>query len=281
VATIIDGKQISKDIRAELTARVDEMKGRGILPGLAVILVGEDPGSQSYVKSKERASKEIGIYSEVHRIPAETTQAELLGMVHRFNEDPKIHGILVQLPLPDHIDEQTVIHAISPEKDVDGFHPVSVGNLLIGERCFIPCTPQGIIELLKRTGVELKGKEAVIVGRSNIVGKPVSMLLLQNHCTVTMCHTRTRDLTYHTRRAEILVVAAGRPRVITGDMIGEGAVVIDVGVNRVDGKLCGDVDYESAVDKVAAITPVPGGVGPMTVTMLMKNTLQAAEDLSK
>lgn len=276
-ARIIDGKAIAESIRGEIVEKVKALKEeRGITPGLAVILVGEDPASKTYVRNKEKACGQVGIYSEVHRLPESTSQEEVLALIKDLNRRPEIDGILVQLPLPKHIDSKACLEEISPDKDVDGFHPVNVGRLMVGEKCFIPCTPHGIIVLLERTGVDLVGKEAVVVGRSNIVGKPVAMLLMQRHATVTICHTRTKDLPFHTKRAEVLVVAAGKPRVITGDMIKEGAVVIDVGVNAVDGKLVGDVDFDSAVQRAAAITPVPGGVGPMTITMLMLNTVEAA-----
>jgi methylenetetrahydrofolate dehydrogenase (NADP+)/methenyltetrahydrofolate cyclohydrolase len=278
-AKVISGKEVSASLRQELAERVAELKARhGLVPGLGVILVGDDPASHSYVRGKEKAADQVGIYSEVLRVPASTTEAEVLKMVQDFNENPKIHGILVQLPLPDHIDENKVIFAIDPEKDVDGFHPVNIGRLHIGEEGFIPCTPNGIMELLDRTGVELKGKNATVVGRSNIVGKPVAMLLLSRHATVTICHSRTTDLAGECRRADVLVAAVGRPRMITADMIKPGAVVIDVGVNRIEGgKLVGDVDFDGALEVASAITPVPGGVGPMTITMLMKNTVLAAE----
>ncbi|MCR4397437.1 MAG: bifunctional methylenetetrahydrofolate dehydrogenase/methenyltetrahydrofolate cyclohydrolase FolD [Firmicutes bacterium] len=276
-ATIIDGKAIAAEIRRETAAQVAEMKAaKGIIPGLAVILVGEDPASKRYVRNKERACQEVGIYSEVYRLPESTSQEEVMERISVLNRRPEIHGILLQLPLPDHIDEKACLVAIDPAKDVDGFHPVNVGKMVIGDKCLLPCTPHGIIVLLERSGIEIKGKSAVVVGRSNIVGKPVSMLLLHRHATVTMCHSRTRDLGAVTREAEILVVAVGKPKVVTGDMIREGAVVIDVGVNEVEGKLVGDVDFESAVEKASAITPVPGGVGPMTITMLLKNTVEAA-----
>ncbi len=275
---LIDGKAIAKEIRQELKLEVEELKkDKGIIPGLAVILVGDDPASQSYVRGKERAAGDVGIYSELHRMPADTDQKELINKVQELNNDPKIHGILCQLPLPGHLDESDVINTIRPEKDVDGFHPISVGNMHIGEECFLPCTPAGIIELLDRTGVEISGKDAVVVGRSNIVGKPVSMLLLGRHATVTICHSRTRDLAAKTAAADILVAAVGRPKMITADMVKDGAVVIDVGVNRVDKKLVGDVDFDAVKEKVSAITPVPGGVGPMTITMLLKNTIEAAK----
>ena len=275
---LIDGKAIAKEIRQELKLEVEELKkDKGIIPGLAVILVGDDPASQSYVRGKERAAGDVGIYSELHRMPEDTDQKELIDKVQELNNDPKIHGILCQLPLPGHLDESDVINTIRPEKDVDGFHPISVGNMHIGEECFLPCTPAGIIELLDRTGVDISGKDAVVVGRSNIVGKPVSMLLLGRHATVTICHSRTRDLAAKTAAADILVAAVGRPKMITADMVKDGAVVIDVGVNRVDKKLVGDVDFDAVKDKVSAITPVPGGVGPMTITMLLKNTIEAAK----
>jgi len=272
---LIDGKAIAKEIRQELKLEVEELKkDKGIIPGLAVILVGDDPASQSYVRGKERAAGDVGIYSELHRMPADTDQKELINKVQELNNDPKIHGILCQLPLPGHLDESDVINTIRPE---NGFHPISVGNMHIGEECFLPCTPAGIIELLDRTGVEISGKDAVVVGRSNIVGKPVSMLLLGRHATVTICHSRTRDLAAKTAAADILVAAVGRPKMITADMVKDGAVVIDVGVNRVDKKLVGDVDFDAVKEKVSAITPVPGGVGPMTITMLLKNTIEAAK----
>jgi methylenetetrahydrofolate dehydrogenase (NADP+)/methenyltetrahydrofolate cyclohydrolase len=278
-ATIIDGKQVSAAMREELAAKTAELKARhGLVPGIGVILVGEDPASQSYVKSKEKTADQLGFCSKTIRVPAETTEAEVLRLVDDFNRDPKIHGILVQLPLPSHINENAVIYAIDPKKDVDGFHPVNIGKLHMGEDCFIPCTPHGVLELLDRTGVELKGKNVTVVGRSNIVGKPVSMLLLSRHATVTICHSRTKDLAAECRRADVLVAAVGKAKMITADMIKPGAVVIDVGVNRTEeGKLVGDVDFEAAVNVASAITPVPGGVGPMTIAMLMKNTLLAAE----
>jgi methylenetetrahydrofolate dehydrogenase (NADP+)/methenyltetrahydrofolate cyclohydrolase len=251
------------------------------------VLVGEDPASQSYVTAKEKACAEIGIYSDDNRLPAETSEEELLALISKLNADPKIHGILVQLPLPKHIDESRVIMAISPEKDVDGFHPVSVGKMVIGEKTFLPCTPHGVLQLLLRSGVKLDGAEVVVVGRSNIVGKPLANLLLQKspygNATVTVCHTRTKDLAAHTLRADIVIAAAGRPKTITADMIRPGAVVIDVGVNRVADatakkgyRLVGDVDYLPVKEKASLITPVPGGVGPMTITMLLANTVQSA-----
>jgi methylenetetrahydrofolate dehydrogenase (NADP+)/methenyltetrahydrofolate cyclohydrolase len=276
---IIDGKKIAQEIRSEVKREVEELRKKGVNPGLAVVLVGENPASQVYVRQKEKASEEVGIVSYKYELPEETTEEKLLSVVTELNADKKVHGILVQLPLPEHLDEKKVIEAISPVKDVDGFHPVNMGRLFTGEPAFVPCTPQGVIELIERSGFEIKGQKAVIVGRSNIVGKPVAMLLLMRHATITMCHTRTRDLAGETKQADILVVAAGRPRVITDEMVKEGAIVIDVGINRVEGKLVGDVDFETVSRKAKAITPVPGGVGPMTVAMLMKNTLEAAKRL--
>ncbi|AKX94301.1 bifunctional methylenetetrahydrofolate dehydrogenase/methenyltetrahydrofolate cyclohydrolase FolD [Neomoorella thermoacetica] len=276
-AQILDGKKIAAEVRAEVKEEVSRLKAEGINPGLAVVLVGEDPASQVYVRNKHRACEEVGIYSEVHRLPAATSQAELLKLIDQLNKDPKIHGILVQLPLPDHIDEKKVIDAIALEKDVDGFSPANVGNLVIGDKCFYPCTPHGCMVLLEKAGIDPKGKKAVVVGRSNIVGKPVAMMLLARHATVTICHSRTRDLAAECRQADILIAAVGKPELITGDMIKEGAVVIDVGINRVgEKKLVGDVHFESAAQKAGWITPVPGGVGPMTIAMLLKNTVEAA-----
>lgn len=278
-AKIIDGKVISEEIKQEVAEEVKKLQAeKGITPGLAVILVGEDPASQSYVKSKEKTSVKLGMHSEVYRLPESTSQTELLGLIDRLNGDPKIHGLLVQLPLPKHIDEGAVVLAIRPEKDVDGFHPINVGNLHTGERALIPCTPHGVIVLLDKMGLEIKGKHAVVVGRSNIVGKPAAMLLLSRNATVTICHSRTPDLAAFTRQADILVAAVGKPEMIRGDMVKPGAVVIDVGVNRVDGKLVGDVDFAGASEVASYITPVPGGVGPMTIAMLMKNTLEAAKN---
>lgn len=287
-AKIISGTEISKAIREELKAEVDELREKhGVVPGLVTILVGSDPASQVYVGQKEKTSKNLGIYSERYDLPADSSEADVLALVEKCNKNPKINGILVQLPLPKHINESKILYAIDPDKDVDGFHPVNVGKMLIGEPCYLPCTPHGILELLERSGVKTSGAEAVVLGRSNIVGKPIANLLLQKraagNATVTLCHTRTKDVAFHTRRADILVVATGVPKTVTGDMVKEGVVVIDVGVNRIgetkDGKaiLAGDVDFESVKEKAAAITPVPGGVGPMTITMLMKNTVQAAK----
>jgi len=275
-AQIIDGKAISESIHQELTEEVARLKTEGITPGLAVIIVGEDPASQIYVSQKEKSCARVGIYSEKYALPADVSQDELLSLIKKLNDDSKIHGILVQLPLPKHINEKIVLSAIKPSKDVDGFHPENVGKLMVGEDTFFPGTPQGIMVLLEKIGLDLAGKEAVVVGRSNIVGKPVSLMLLQKNATVTMCHSKTADLGSHTRRADVLVVAVGQPRLIKADMVKDGAVVIDVGVNRVEGKLVGDVDFEKVKEKAMAITPVPGGVGPMTIAMLLKNTVKAA-----
>ncbi|MCL5292595.1 MAG: bifunctional methylenetetrahydrofolate dehydrogenase/methenyltetrahydrofolate cyclohydrolase FolD [Actinobacteria bacterium] len=281
-AAIIDGKRISSEVKEELASEVAALKEREIVPGLAVVLVGENPASKVYVANKEKACAELGINSVKHELPAPTLEDELLSLVERLNASPDIDGVLVQLPLPDHIDEKRVLEAIDPDKDVDGFHPINVGRLVVGERGFRPATPSGIIELLNRSGVELKGKEAVVVGRSNIVGKPVALMLLEKHATVTVCHSRTRDLAEVCRRAEVLVVAIGKARMITADMIRPGAVVIDVGVNRLEnGKLAGDVDFDGAMGIASAITPVPGGVGPMTIAMLMVNTVEAAKRREK
>ncbi|WP_046226754.1 bifunctional methylenetetrahydrofolate dehydrogenase/methenyltetrahydrofolate cyclohydrolase FolD [Paenibacillus dauci] len=276
-ATIISGKQISEEIRQDIKQEVDKMKAEGFQPGLAVVLVGDDPASHVYVRNKEKACHDLGYYSEVHRLSAETSQEELLEMVHKLNNQDNIHGILVQLPLPKQIEEKAIINAISPEKDVDGFHPINVGNLVIGDDSLLPCTPAGVIEMIKRTGIEMSGKHAVVIGRSNIVGKPVSLLLQRENATVTMCHSRTTNMKEIARQADILVVAIGRANFVDASYIKPGAVVIDVGMNRLDtGKLAGDVDFESAKEVSGPITPVPGGVGPMTITMLMKNTLVAA-----
>ena len=274
-ASIIDGKAISEQLRDKLREEVAALSERGAKPCLAVIIVGEDPASKVYVRNKERACKQLGMDSILLRLPESTTQEELLGEVRRLNADRAENGVLVQLPLPAHLDEQAVLREISPEKDVDGFHALNAGRLMQGERCTVACTPAGCLDLIRSTGVQIEGAEAVVVGRSNIVGKPMAMLLLQNNATVTICHSRTRNLAEVTRRADILVAAVGRPRMITGDMIKPGAVVIDVGINRVDGKLVGDVDFESAQEVAGWITPVPGGVGPMTITGLMRNTIAA------
>ncbi|MGM0413924.1 MAG: bifunctional methylenetetrahydrofolate dehydrogenase/methenyltetrahydrofolate cyclohydrolase FolD [Bacillota bacterium] len=277
---VIDGKQIAKNIREELKSQINDQKEEGRVPGLAVVLVGDNPASETYVGMKEKAAEEIGIHSELHDVDSSISQEELLDLVDQLNNDDKIDGILVQLPLPDHIDELAVIEAIDPGKDVDGFHPINTGRLFSGQKDllrFDPCTPLGIIKLIERKGIDIEGKNAVIVGRSNIVGKPVAHLLLERNATITICHSRTKDLKAETLDADILVAAVGRPNFITGDMVKEGACVIDVGINRIDGELVGDVEYDSAYERAGAITPVPGGVGPMTIAMLMKNTVKARE----
>lgn len=279
-AKIINGKEIASTVRKNIKEQVDRLKETGLTPGLAVILVGTDPASQVYVGSKEKACIEVGFHSEVYRLPEETTQEELLALIQKLNTDEKIHGILVQLPLPKHLDEKVVINAISPRKDVDGFHPLNAGALFVGEKGLVPCTPKGCIHLIKETGFDLKGKKAVVVGRSNIVGKPVAMLLLNENATVTICHSRTQNLKEELLQADVVVAAVGKPNFITGDMIKEGSVVIDVGINRLEnGKLVGDVDFDSAKEKAGWITPVPGGVGPMTIAMLLQNTLEAAQNI--
>ena len=287
-ATIIDGKKLAAETRAEIAAGVAALKAeRGVTPGLAVILVGENPASVSYVTAKEKAAREAGMYSREIRLPADVSEDEVLAQVRALGADPAIHGILVQLPLPKGISEKKVIDAIAPEKDVDGFTPVNVGKMLIGDECFLPCTPHGIIKLIETAGMDVSGKHAVVIGRSNIVGKPVAALLARKgahaNATVTLCHTGTPDVAAYTRTADVVVVAAGRPNTLTGDMLKPGAVVIDVGVNRVPDatkpkgyRLCGDADFESCAAVASAITPVPGGVGPMTITMLLWNTLEAA-----
>ncbi len=291
-AQIIDGKQVAADMREELKAKVAELKEQGIVPGLAVVLVGEDPASKSYVTAKERACEETGIFSDDNRLHAETSQEELMAMVDKLNKDPKINGILVQLPLPKHLNESEVLLAIDPNKDVDGFHPVNVGKMVVGEEAFLSCTPHGIIQLLLRNNVKIEGAEVVVVGRSNIVGKPVANMLIQKNdkgnATVTVCHTRTKNLAEHCLRADIIIAAAGRPNTVTADMVKDGAVVIDVGVNRVEDaskkrgyRLVGDVDFEAVKEKASLITPVPGGVGPMTITMLLYNTVESAERAAK
>lgn len=278
----IDGKAIGQEIRNELKEEVASLVAQGVQPGLAVILVGENSASETYVRNKEKSSKEAGMKSVLTKLPDTVSEEELLAEVEKLNQDDTIDGILVQLPLPKHIDENKVIRAISPEKDVDGFHPMNVGKMLIGQETFLPCTPYGIMQLLERSNVEIAGKHAVIIGRSNIVGKPMGQLLLQKDATVTYCHSRTEDLKKFTLQADILIVAIGIAKFITGNYIKEGAVVIDVGMNRDEnGKLCGDVDYESAEKQASAITPVPGGVGPMTITMLLKNTVESAENKLK
>ncbi len=291
-AQIISGTEVAKEIREELKVEVAGLlEKHGVVPGLVTILVGENPASQSYVAAKNKTAHALGIHSEQVTLAAETTEVDLLALVDKYNQDPNIHGILVQLPLPKHINEANVLYAIDPEKDVDGFHPVNVGKMVLGEQCFLPCTPHGILELLVRSGVQTSGAEVVIIGRSNIVGKPIANLMLQKrsggNATVTLCHTRTKDMAAHCRRADILIAAVGVPKMVTADMVKDGVAIIDVGVNRIGmteaGKaiLAGDVDFESVKEKASCITPVPGGVGPMTITMLMKNTVQAAKMAAK
>ena len=278
MATIIDGKAIAAKIRGELAAEVKELEATGVKPGLAVVLVGEDPASKVYVSMKEKACHEVGIFSDEYKLHAETSEADLFALIDRLNNDSRIHGILVQLPLPKQINTEKVLEAISPAKDVDGFHPYNVGRLVVGKPLFQPCTPYGVMVMLKETGVDLAGKEVVVVGRSNIVGKPVAIMCLQQHATVTLCHSRTRDLAAKVGMADVLIAAVGQPEMIKGEWVKEGAVVIDVGVNRVgDKKLVGDVEYAAAAERASAITPVPGGVGPMTITMLLYNTVQSAK----
>ena len=279
MAQIISGKEVSAKVRAELKKETEALiEATGIYPGLAVILVGNDPASQVYVRNKQLACEELGFHPFEYKMGENTTQEQLLDLINVLNKDPKVHGILVQLPLPDHLDEQSVLYAIAPEKDVDAFHPMNVGKIMIGSYDVLPCTPAGVMELLDASGVEISGKNCVVIGRSNIVGKPMAMLLLQRSGTVTICHSKTKNLAEVCAEADILVVAIGKPKFVTADMVKEGAVVIDVGINRDENnKLCGDVDYESVAPKASLITPVPGGVGPMTITMLMKNTLRAAK----
>lgn len=278
MAQIISGKVVSTAVKGRIAAETAELAKKGIVPGLAVVIVGEDPASQVYVRNKEKACAEVGFYSEKHALPTETTQEELLALIHRLNNDRQIHGILVQLPLPKHLDAQPVIEAIAPEKDVDAFHPVNVGGLVTGTARFLPCTPAGIMEMLHSEQIPVEGKECVVIGRSNIVGKPMALLLLRENGTVTICHSRTTNLKEVCRRADILVAAVGRARFVTADMVKPGATVIDVGMNRDEnGKLCGDVDFDAVAEVAGYITPVPGGVGPMTIAMLMQNTLDAAK----
>lgn len=275
---IIDGKVISSKVKENIANEVAALKAKGIKPGLVVIKVGDDPASAVYVRNKKRACEDLGIYSEEYALPTETSEQDLLNLINELNTRTDIDGILCQLPLPKHLNEKAVINAISPEKDVDCFHPENVGKVLIGEDGFKPCTPAGVIEMLKQSGIEIAGKNCVVLGRSNIVGKPMALLLLQENGTVTVCHSKTKNLKQITQSADILVAAIGKPKFVTEDMVKEGAVVIDVGINRDEnGKLCGDVDFESVVKKAAAISPVPGGVGLMTVTMLMQNTLNSAK----
>lgn len=279
MAHIIDGKVISASARASIAERAAAFKAEtGVKPGLAVVIVGSDPASQVYVRNKKKGCSEVGFYSEVHEMPEETTMDELLAKIEELKNNEKIHGILVQLPLPEHLDEKIVIDAIPPEKDVDAFHPVNTGKIMIGDYSFLPCTPAGVMKMLEYENISVEGRECVVVGRSNIVGKPMAMLLLHANGTVTVCHSRTKNLAEVTRRADILVVAVGKANFITADMVKEGAVVIDVGINRnAEGKLCGDVDFAAVSEKASAITPVPGGVGVMTITMLLENTLTAAK----
>ena len=275
---IIDGKAIAADIRKEIAADVVALKEQGVTPGLAVVLVGDDPASRVYVSMKEKACEQAGIFSDEHKLPAETTEAQLLALIEALNDDRRIDGILVQLPLPGHIDENKVLESISPAKDADGFHPYNVGRLVTGNPLFQPCTPYGVMKMLEHIGVDLTGKEVVVVGRSNIVGKPVALMCLAQHATVTLCHSRTKDLPAKVAQADVLIAAVGRPEMIKGAWIKEGAVVIDVGVNRVgEKKLVGDVEFEAAKQRASAITPVPGGVGPMTITMLLYNTVEGAK----
>ena len=273
----MDGKMVSAKVRGSILEEVNKLKEQGVRPGLAVIIVGEDPASQVYVRNKERACEECGFYSEKYALPEETTQEQLLELIEELNQNPRIDGILCQLPVPKHIDDQAIIDAISPEKDVDAFHPVNVGKIMVGNFDFLPCTPAGVMQLLEEYDIDPKGKNCVVIGRSNIVGKPMSMLLLHKHGTVTICHSRTKNLKEVCAQADILVAAVGKADFVTADMVKEGATVIDVGMNRKDGKLCGDVCFDEVNEKAAYLTPVPGGVGPMTITMLMKNTLKAAK----
>jgi methylenetetrahydrofolate dehydrogenase (NADP+) / methenyltetrahydrofolate cyclohydrolase len=279
-AKILDGKKIAQKIKEELKTEVTEMIKTGTAPGLAVILVGNDPASRVYVSAKKKTCEEIGIFSQVFEMPESVSQQELQNIVEKLNQDEKIHGILVQLPLPKHIDEESIIESISPKKDVDCFHPENVGRMSIGIGKILPCTPAGIIEILKRNSIEISGKECVVIGKSNIVGKPMALMLLNEKATVTVCHSKTVDLTAHTKKADILISAAGKTGLITADMVKSGATVIDVGINRrSDGQLVGDVDFEKVKEIAGAITPVPGGVGPMTIAMLMRNTLTAAKQI--
>ncbi|RWS43712.1 bifunctional methylenetetrahydrofolate dehydrogenase/methenyltetrahydrofolate cyclohydrolase FolD [Bacillus mycoides] len=278
VAVIIKGNEVAEKKRAQLKEEVVKLKEQGIVPGLAVILVGEDPASRSYVKGKEKGCEQVGIYSELIELPETITEERLLVEIDRLNGDDRINGILVQLPLPKHIEEKAIIERISPEKDVDGFHPISVGRMMTGQDTFLPCTPHGILELVKETNLDISGKHVVVIGRSNIVGKPVGQLFLNENATVTYCHSKTQNIKELSKLADILIVAVGRPKMVTADYIKEGAVVIDVGVNRLEtGKLCGDVDFDNVLDVAGYITPVPKGVGPMTITMLLHNTVESAK----
>ena len=278
MAKVISGKEVSAKVRADVKAECEQLKAKGINPGLAVIIVGDDPASRVYVNNKKKACAEVGFASEEYALPAETTQEELLALVEELNNKPEINGILCQLPLPKHLDEKAVINAISPLKDVDAFHPSNVGKIMIGDYHFLPCTPAGVMELIHSENIDVNGKNCVVIGRSNIVGKPMAMLLLHENGTVTICHSRTKNLKEICSQADILVAAVGRPKFVKADMVKDGAVVLDVGINRDEnGKLCGDVDYAEVEPKASYITPVPGGVGPMTIAMLMKNTLKAAK----
>lgn len=276
-AVRMDGKMVSAKVRGSILEEVNGLKEKGVRPGLAVIIVGEDPASKVYVRNKERACEECGFYSEKYALPEETTQEELLGLIDELNHNPHIDGILCQLPVPKHIDEQAIIDAISPEKDVDAFHPINVGKIMVGNFDFLPCTPAGVMQLLEEYDIDPNGKNCVVIGRSNIVGKPMAMLLLHKNGTVTICHSRTKNLKEVCAKADILVAAVGKADFVTADMVKDGAVVIDVGMNRKEGKLCGDVAFDEVNEKASYLTPVPGGVGPMTITMLMKNTLKAAK----
>lgn len=277
---LINGKEVAKKIRADIANEIADLKSKGVIPGLAVVIIGEDPASQSYVRSKQKACEKLGMHSVKHALPKDTSEKDLLSLINTLNHDDRIHGILVQLPLPKHMDERHIIESIDPRKDVDGFHPVNVGKVSIGEDGFKPCTPYGVIKLLEHYDIEISGKHAVVLGRSNIVGKPAATLLLQKNATVTVCHSRTKDLESITRTADIIVVAIGRPFYLTKEMVKEGAVIIDVGINRIESGLVGDVDFENVKDVAGHITPVPGGVGPMTITMLMNNTLKAAKKIA-
>ncbi|MCA1022984.1 bifunctional methylenetetrahydrofolate dehydrogenase/methenyltetrahydrofolate cyclohydrolase FolD [Halobacillus litoralis] len=280
-AEVIYGKQLAENLREEMKQEIITLHEKGVHPKLVVVIIGEDPASKSYVKGKQRASEKVGMDSDLIELPEDTSEQDLLDLISRLNQDDTVHGILVQLPVPDHISDQKIIEAIDPSKDVDGFHPENVGRMLTGQDTFFPCTPYGIMVMLERAAIDVEGKHAVIVGRSNLVGKPVGQLLLNKNATVTHCHSRTKDLKSHTKQADILIVAAGRPGLVTGEHVKEGAVVIDVGVNRVDGKLTGDVDFESAQEVASHITPVPKGVGPMTITMLLHNTIKAAKHIHR
>ena len=276
--TKIDGKEVSASVRNAITEKVTELRAKGVTPGLAVIIVGNDPASRVYVNNKKKGCEQTGMNSFEYALPEETTTEELIALIEKLNGEKDVHGILCQLPVPKHIDEEKVLNAISPEKDVDAFHPVNCGKVMTGDYTFAPCTPAGMVEMLKYYNIPVAGKHCVIIGRSNIVGKPMAMLMLKENATVTVCHSRTQNLAEITKQADILVAAVGRPKFVTPDMVKDGAVVLDVGINRMeDGKLCGDVDFDAVCEKTSYITPVPGGVGPMTITMLLKNTLAAAE----